>query len=376
MNLTELIRLNNHLEELTMQDLRRESSNRFELIIDRVDVPHVGIDSGFQQRLKEKNHTLQSMFVGIDEELTDLKSEVQQLIAEQGQAWLHRNYTEYEKFLETNYAQTEEYLRLHRNKLFRRDTDTESVLKSRVANYCDWKHPSMVIHPMLETFIHEMTASDPLYLVDESHYLLEPTLEQFNTVYQNRLRPYVIKESFNHPILNRLPDQQIGFCLVYNYLDYRPFELVKIYLEEIYQKLLPGGVLAMTFNDCDRHQAMQAVEQGITGYTPGSLVRGWANYLGFEEIFCHRTGSPSVWIEFRKSGQLTSLRGGQSLAKILPKPIPKITSEPVPEPIVEFTMDELREKVLALNQYDPSQVRYGFTELKLKAILKAQSKEN
>jgi hypothetical protein len=120
-----------------------------------------------------------------------------------------------------------------------------------------------------------------------------------------------------------LPDQQIGFCLVYNYLDYRPFELVKIYLEEIYQKLLPGGVLAMTFNDCDRYQAMQAVEQGITGYTPGSLVRGWANYLGFEEIFCHQTGSPSVWIEFQKSGQLTSLRGGQSLAKILPKPVAK-----------------------------------------------------
>ena len=238
MNLTELIRLHNHLEELTMQDLQYESSNRFELIIDRVDVPQAGVDSGFQQRLKEKNHALQSVFVSIDEELTDLKSEVEQLIAEQGQAWLHRNYTEYERYLETNYAQTEEYLGLHRNKQFQRDAETESILKSRVANYCDWKHPAMIIHPMLEPFIHEMTASDPLYLVDESHYLLEPTLEQFNPVYKNRLRPYVINESFNHPILNRLPDQQIGFCLAYNYLDYRPFELVKIYLEEIYQKLL------------------------------------------------------------------------------------------------------------------------------------------
>ena len=54
MNLTELIRLHNHLEELTMQDLQYESSNRFELIIDRVDVPQAGVDSGFQQRLKEK----------------------------------------------------------------------------------------------------------------------------------------------------------------------------------------------------------------------------------------------------------------------------------------------------------------------------------
>jgi hypothetical protein len=323
MNLTELIRLNNRLDELTIRDLQQQSSSRFELIIDQIDVPQAGVDAGFRQRLEEKNYTLQSVFASLEEELLDLKSEVQQLIADQGQAWLHRNYTEYERFLENDYAQTQDYLGLHRNKPIRRDGDTESVLKSRVANYCNWKHPAMVIHPMLEPFTHEMTASDPLYLVDESHYLLEPTLEQFNTVYRNRLRPYVIKESFEQPIMTRLPDQQIGFCLVYNYLDYRPFALIKIYLEEIYQKLLPGGVVAMTFNDCDRHQAMQAVEQGITGYTPGSLVRAWANYLGFEEVFCHATGSSSVWIEFQKPGQSTSLRGGQSLAKILPKPIAK-----------------------------------------------------
>jgi hypothetical protein len=90
---------------------------------------------------------------------------------------------------------------------------------------------------------------------------------------------------------------------------------------------------------------------------------------------CHQTGSPSVWIEFQKSGELTSLRGGQSLAKVLPKPA-KITIDPAPTPIVELTIDELREKVLALNQYDPSQVRYGFTKLKLKAILESQPKEN
>jgi hypothetical protein len=323
MNLTELIRLNNRLDELTMRDLQQESSGRFELIIDRIDVPQAGVDADFQKRLEEKNYTLQSVFASLEEELLDLKLEVQQLIADQGQAWLHRNYTEYERFLENDYAQTEDYLGLHRNKPIRRDADTESVLKSRVANYCDWKQPAMIIHPMLEPFTHEMTASDPLYLVDESPYLLEPTLEQFNPVYRNRLRPYVIKESFDQPILTRLPDQQIGFCLVYNYLDYRPFALIKIYLEEIYQKLLPGGVVAMTFNDCDRYQAMQAVEQGITGYTPGSLVRAWANYLGFEEVFCHTTGNPSVWIEFQKPGQSTSLRGGQSLAKILPKPVAK-----------------------------------------------------
>jgi hypothetical protein len=323
MNLTELIRLSNRLEDLTMQDLQQDSRHRFDLILDQIDVPQAEIDPGFQQRLVEKNYALQSLFDSFEHELLDLKQQVSQLIQDQGQAWLHRNYTEYERYLETQYAQTPDYLGLHRNKPIRRSADTDTMLRNRIANYCDWHHPSMIIHPMLEPFMHEMTASDPLYLVDESHYLLEPTMSQFNQQYQHRLRPYVIEESFDQPILSRLPNQQIGFCLVYNYLDYRPFELVKIYLTEIYQKLLPGGVVGLTFNDCDRYQAMQGVEQGITGYTPGSLVRAWANYLGFEEVFEYHDNGSSVWLELRKPGQLTSLRGGQALAKILPKPIAK-----------------------------------------------------
>jgi hypothetical protein len=324
MDLIELIRLNNRLSDLTMKDLQQESNGRFDLILDQIDVPQAGMDTGFQQRLTEKNHALQSLFESLEEELSSLKCVVNELIQDQGQTWLHRNYTEYEKYLETRYAQTFEYLGLHRNKPGARSAETETMLKSRIASYCDWHYPAMIIHPMLEPFIENMTASDPLYIVDESHYLIEPTLTRFNQQYQHRLRPYVIEESFENPILRQLPDGQMGFCLVYNYLDYRPFELVKIYLSEIYQKLLPGGVIGMTFNDCDRYQAMQGVEQGITGYTPGSLVRAWAKYLGFEEIFYDQNnGSPSVWIEFRKPGTLTSLRGGQSLAKILPKPIAK-----------------------------------------------------
>ena len=363
MNLTELIRLNNRLSELTMQDLQQESSNRFDLILDQIDVPQARVDIGFQQRLIEKNYTLQSLFSSLETELSDLKSEVHRLIQDQGQAWLHRNYTEYEKYLETRYSQTPEYLTLHRNKPVQRSTDTDTMLKNRIAGYCDWHYPAMVIHPMLEPFIHEMTASDPLYIIDESYYLIEPSMSQFVPGYQNRLRPYVIEESFDQPILSRLPDSQIGFCLVYNYLDYRPFELVKIYLAEIYQKLLPGGVVGMTFNDCDRYQAMEAVEQGITGYTPGSLVRAWAKYLGFEELYSYQANSPSVWIEFKKPGQITSLRGGQSLAKILPKPVAK-------------SIETLRKEVLALNLYDPNQVRYGFSESKLISILEENYKEN
>jgi SAM-dependent methyltransferase len=376
MNLTELIRLNNRLSGLTVTDLKEDSSDKVAWIMHQLDVPLAGIDNSFQQQLEKQHLVLQNSFSAFEHELLALKKEVQTHIEREGNAWLQRSYTLYEQQINSRSAQSPEALKLHRNKPTNLNSDIEAMLKVRVASYCDWHHPAMIFHPMTEPFIHQMVSADPLYVVDESHYLLEPALTQFNQVYQNRLRPYVIDESFDWPILDQLPNQQFGFCLAYNYLNYKPFEIIKKYLEELYQKLLPGGTLAFTFNDCDRYQAMQAVEQDITSYTPGSLIRGWAEYIGFTEVFCYNDNGPWSWIEYRKPGKLTSLRGGQSLAKIIPKPVKYEEPKPIPKPIAELTLNELRERVLALNQYEVSQVRYGFTELKLKAILEAQPKEN
>jgi len=321
MNFIELVRLGNQLENLTVSDIQQDAGLRFELLQYKSNVPLAHIPTNFYQDLADKNRILQKAFGDLEQSLHDLKLEVQRRIEVEGRSWLQKSYTLYEQQIESGDSQKPEVVGYHRNKPIKLDAETEKLFKTRVAAYCDWHYPAMIIHPMLESFVHDMLASDPLYVVDESHYLLEPTLEQFNPVYKNRLRSYVIEESFDRPILTPLPDQQIGFCLAYNYFNYRPFEIIKIYLNEIYEKLLPGGVLAMTFYDCDRYQAMQAVDQYITCYTPGTLVRGWAKYLGFEEVFCHQDDGASVWIEFRKPGQLSSLRGGQALAKILPKPI-------------------------------------------------------
>jgi hypothetical protein len=321
MNFTELVRLSNQLENLTVTDIQQDAGLRFDLLKHKSDVPLADIPTNFYQDLADKNQVLQKAFGDLEQAVHDLKLEVQRRVEIEGRSWLQRSYTLYEQQIDSRDSQKPEAVGYHRNKPIKLDAETEKLFKTRVAANCDWHYPAMIIHPMLELFVQDMLASDPLYVIDESHYLLEPTLEQFNPVYKNRLRSCVIEESFERPILAQLPDRQIGFCLAYNYFNYRPFEIIKVYLNEIYEKLLPGGVLAMTFYDCDRYQAMQAVEQCITYYTPGTLVRGWAKYLGFEEIFCHQDNGARVWVEFRKPGQSSSLRGGQALAKILPKPV-------------------------------------------------------
>jgi hypothetical protein len=177
----------------------------------------------------------------------------------------------------------------------------------------------MILHPGTESWIHHMVSNDPLYLVDESHDLLEPTMLQFNELYQRRLRPYVIREDRDQNILWQLPNNQFGVVLAWNYFNYRPFELIRQYLTEFYAKLHPGGKLLMTYNDCDRWPGVLAVESSAGLYTPGSLIRSFAESLGFEQTFIYHNNGPWTWVEFSKPGEWDSLRGGQALAKIIPK---------------------------------------------------------
>ena len=325
MNLLDLVFLSNRLENLTLEDLRLKTHLKFDNIMHEIDVPQEGVDTGFKEELIGLHQTIETSFESFEKKFKQYKELVQKLIDQEGIKWFQNSSVLYEQQLKTRYAQHPDSVYSHKNKPIQLDEETDRIFKTRVSSYNDWHYPAMVIHPMLESFVHGMVGNDPLYLVDESYHLLEPTLRHWDDslVFKNRLRIHCIEESFDQPILDKIPNGQIGFCLVYNYLNYRPYEIIKKYLTELYDKLKPGGVVAITFNDCDRYQAIQMVEQGISCYTPGSLVKGWAKYLGFKEIFCYQDEFASVWVEFKKPGTLTSLRGGQALAKILPKPVAK-----------------------------------------------------
>jgi SAM-dependent methyltransferase len=177
----------------------------------------------------------------------------------------------------------------------------------------------MIIRPGVDTFIDDMVAYDPLYLVDLDYDYLKPAVDKFNQIYQNRLRKYTITNDLGEHILNKLPDDQFGMCLAYNYFNFRPLDIIKKYLAEIYTKLKPGGILAMTFNDCDRVAAVELVENHYCCYTPGYLIRELARNVGYEIAFDWHDNGPVTWLELRRPGELTSLKGGQTLAEIVEK---------------------------------------------------------
>jgi hypothetical protein len=75
----------------------------------------------------------------------------------------------------------------------------------------------------------------------------------------------------------------------------------------------------MTFNDCDRVAAVELVENYYSCYTPGYLVRELASSIGYEIAFEWHDNHAVTWLEIRRPGQLSSLKGGQTLAKIVEK---------------------------------------------------------
>jgi len=191
------------------------------------------------------------------------------------------------------------------------------LLQARLLQYTDWRLPGLMLRPGREKFIEDLVPMDPLYLVDQHKKLLAPALKSFNIKYRRRLRPYVIDDYEHLDPLCQLPSTQFGLIFAYNYLNYKPMKVMKNYLNSMFDKLRPGGVALFTLNDCDYGHGVALTEQGFMCYTPGHAVRSHCIEIGFEILSTHRGQGNVSWMEIRRPGEIESLRGGQSLAKIV-----------------------------------------------------------
>jgi hypothetical protein len=273
--------------------------------------------------LQIKQHEILSAFTDFEQILDTLKEQIKTRVEEEEKAWFHRS-SQWHKS-EIGMSQHPEFPNQMRNRRFQLESDVETLFVARVMMHSNWQYPGMIIHPGENPFMQYMVGNDPLYLIDESHDLLNLVdLSEYDEVYRRRLRNYVIEESFDHEILEKIPNSQFAVCLVYHYFDFRPFEMIEKYLVEIYQKLLPGGTVIMTFNDCERLAGLKLVENNYACYNRATLIKHLAERLNYTITFFYSNqDSPMSWIELKKPGTLTSLRGGQTQAKILPKTVAK-----------------------------------------------------
>jgi SAM-dependent methyltransferase len=321
MKLSELIAYRNHLAGFDVNDIQYNARHKLDEIVYNVKNSVIQ-PRAFTQTLIEDQERVLEAFDHVSSTITELINELDSMIevAEKTQyAESTRLYNEesarYGRLDEPTNKKVNQHILDRRMPM---TPDVQQMISNRIKSYVDWKYPGLIIRPGLETFISDLVALDPLYLVDYSKELLQPACNNFPEEYQRRLRLYE-QDPCSTNVLSALPDNQFGMCLAFNFFEFTPLEVVEQYLKSIFNKLRPGGVLTMTFNDCDRAHCVALVEKHFCFYTPGRQVKAFAKSIGYRQVFSWTDTGNLTWLELRKPGELESIRGGQTLAKIVNK---------------------------------------------------------
>lgn len=199
-------------------------------------------------------------------------------------------------------------------------TQVVDILTNKIRTTSSWQYPGLFIRPGTSHLIEEMASSDPLYIVDTSAGLLEPALKRFHDQYQKRIRDIVLVNEYG-TILRDLPEGQLGLIVCLNFFEYRPIHLIEKYLLEFDQYLRPGGIVIFSFNNCDIEHGVNMVDKKFRTYTPAHRIKDCLDRLQYHIIEEHDHESSLSWIEAKKPGELKTLRGGQALGRVNPKPI-------------------------------------------------------
>lgn len=311
MKLSELVAYRNQLNRLNIEHAQTQTDSDIGAIKHLVNNKDFDVNN-LKQQLQQKHYEIRAKFQEFTDLIVQARNEAQQQIDLKEQYWLDETHRLYSQEMIND---SDDHI-LGRRPVLSEEHD--NIIRARIKNFSGNLYPAMIIRPGLETFINDMVSFDPLYLVDQNQELMFASTIGFPEQYRRRLRLYTVNERDQSlPILNRLPDNQFGMCLAYNFFNFKPLPVIERWLVELYNKLRPGGRVMMTFNDCDNEKAVRLAESYYACYTPGRMVRAVAQKIGYEIYFVWNDNVPSTWIELLKPGNLSSLRGGQALAQVV-----------------------------------------------------------
>jgi SAM-dependent methyltransferase len=309
MKLSDIVSYKNLLDTLSSGPAAQELINEILSMISVVEVGSVQIIGAVDQ-LNQAREQVSRAVEQFEQQFGQLKQLVQDQIEQREPEYFQNSLDLYNGGYRND---TPEHIK---NRRIGVDPVTAVIIQQRLKLYTSWQHPGMVIRPAHAKYVEDLVACDPMYFVDTSDQLLELTESWFTPEYQRRLRRYVVEEYSDQPAFINLPAGQFGLIYSFHFFNYRPWPVLQQYLRECFELLRPGGVLAFTYNNCDLAKRVGAVEHCFGCYTPGRLVRAYAKELGYETVFDLDDDSNTSWMELRRPGKYSSIRGGQTLAAI------------------------------------------------------------
>jgi hypothetical protein len=271
--------------------------------------PEISWES-FTQRIQDEKDRFDSVYQDLGQIIHDLRAAVQREIQDQQQTYYQSCINRWE-----NSERQNQQIETAIDRKLELDPKKINSIRSLILKYQDWRWPGLILRPGRENFINDMVSLDPLYLVDTKQELLQPALGRFNPVYQNRLCCYEVNEN-SSPLLGMLPQAQFGLVFAYHFFEFRPMGLLDRWLQDIWELLRPGGQFVFTYNDCDTLGGISRFDRGLMSYTPGARIMLQAQTIGFDILDQHIDEDVS-WMVLSRPGNKISLRGSQTLAKVV-----------------------------------------------------------
>lgn len=218
-----------------------------------------------------------------------------------------------------------EFFRQYHLTEFNISTSVVDVIRARIHHNADWHYPGLQLGCSIHSkeLFKELVSNDPLYICDFKQEKIDHICDQFNEVYNRRLRKYVI-DDFQHS-LTVLPQNQIGFVFSWLFFNYTNIETVKYYLQQTLTVLRPGGQMIFSYNNTELLESCIVAEKGGMSYIPKRHLINLCQSLGYEVTATFDVPNDDLdlkwvsWIEIKKPGTLSSLKLSAVLGEVIVK---------------------------------------------------------
>jgi len=180
------------------------------------------------------------------------------------------------------------------------EDDLKETIMIKIKKYINYQFPGCEIGPRTSFWTKELVGMDPLFLVGPDLNPIEHVKEQFNPIYQRRLRIYQIEETD----LGYLPKNAFSFVFSWHHFEFLPYDIIDQYLEGIFKMLRPGGVAFLSYADCLLEKSAEQFESHYYCYMTQKLMTGLANKNGFDVIEDNNYQFRLSWIIIKKPGNL------------------------------------------------------------------------
>lgn len=216
-----------------------------------------------------------------------------------------------------------DFFKDYSNYNFTTDGTIDSAVQAAIHKHADHFYPALQFGcgVKTKTLTGDLVANDPLYLCDFSQENIDNVSNQFNDIYNKRLRKYVLTQHELH----QLPHNQFGFIFSWMLFNYANFATVTHYLERIIRLLRPGGYFIFSYNNCDLLESCLVAESGGMSYVSKRHLIRVCNQFGYEVVNTYDMPNTDYhvkyisWIEIRKPGELSTVKRRQVMGAIYQK---------------------------------------------------------